>query len=300
MPASWLFQYSLRNGGSVPSFCVTRYWVSVRRLERLGGLAVVGGHCGGSSLVGAAGCGVIEKNGCRALLVPRTWERAVSSVVVPISGSGSAPRLVDPGRELPGLGILSGGNGREPDLTRHLDEEVVRLGLHRPLQQMRGDRARGSEQGPGDGGLAEPTALEQLRSRHLHRIGAGDRLAQRAEVDPAAIDDDAGERLLVAAELGGVRPAGAVPPALATSPVVVPARPRRSPSRGRRIRVQLDVTLAEVDVVLRPARAVPPALLAGAVVVPACFRSSPCIERTTGGLDRLGVEASVAHVGRAI
>src|SRR5689334_2202722 len=29
MPASWLFQYSLRNGGSVPSCCVTSYWIGV-------------------------------------------------------------------------------------------------------------------------------------------------------------------------------------------------------------------------------------------------------------------------------
>ena len=44
-------------------------------------------------------------------------------------------RGVDPGRELPGLRILACGNGREPGLTGHLDEEVVRLAVHRPLQE---------------------------------------------------------------------------------------------------------------------------------------------------------------------
>src|SRR3954454_3906261 len=68
-PGSWLFQYSLRNGGSVPSFCVTWYWVSVRRLIASGVLrySVV---TVGSSLCDDAGCGVIEENGCRCCFGP--------------------------------------------------------------------------------------------------------------------------------------------------------------------------------------------------------------------------------------
>src|SRR6266487_1372823 len=33
MPGRWSFQYSLRNEGSVPSFCVTWYWTGVRALR---------------------------------------------------------------------------------------------------------------------------------------------------------------------------------------------------------------------------------------------------------------------------
>lgn len=179
----------------------------------------------------------------------------------------------DPGGEAARFGILPQRNHREPHLPCDVDDHEVGARVDHALQLVGSDGPERPDERSGDGRRSETPAPEQVGSAGVLGVSAADELAEGAEVDPAAVDDESREGAFVAAETGGVGPADAVPPALAAAPVVVPSG--CSGGGGHGVVAQFDVRLAEVDVVLGPTDAVPPALHAAAVVIPAGFWSHP-------------------------
>src|SRR5438552_1230764 len=106
MPASWLFTYSLRKGGSVPSCCVTLYCIGVSDFfssSSLGFLNVSILHPPRVFCVAAVFVDVVCDAG--ACASPRVHASALTSAVAtttePLPLPQNEPLMLSPARECP-------------------------------------------------------------------------------------------------------------------------------------------------------------------------------------------------------
>src|SRR5690348_3190122 len=134
MPASWLSQYSFRNGASVPSSCVTWYWrgVSFRLSSSRSGFLLVTEHSfrgGGRSLSHRTRCGLVQFPGMAT--GGRVAEDLLAVVAAVLdehlrdrAAGYDASGHVDPGDVgLQGLGVDDRTEGVGVQLDPHAPEE---------------------------------------------------------------------------------------------------------------------------------------------------------------------------------